>query len=110
MYYMANAVLYNIGYKVGHMISHKVTSDAPITFVRKKLKESLLEEFEEARDEALEIASLKADEIIESFDIERLKRTRFQYEMTEEVKREKASMSLERVKRFVFEMEKLLVK
>ncbi|MEM2192499.1 MAG: hypothetical protein QXG38_02660 [Candidatus Hadarchaeales archaeon] len=109
-YYIANAVLYNIGYKVGHMISHKVTSDALITFVRKKLKESLLEEFEEARDEALEIASLKADEIIESFDIERLKRTRFQYEMTEEVKREKASMSLERAKRFVFEMEKLLVK
>ena len=33
MYYIANAVLYNIGYKVGERISHKVTSDALIVFV-----------------------------------------------------------------------------
>lgn len=109
MYYAANAVLYDMGYKIGHKISHKVTSDALVTFVRKRLKESFLEEFEEARDEALEIASLRADELIESFDIERMKRSRFQYEMTEEIKKEKAGASLERAKRFVFEMEKMLM-
>ncbi|GFO96079.1 uncharacterized protein ig2599ANME_0265 [groundwater metagenome] len=110
MYYIANAVLYSMGYKVGDKISHKVTSDALIMFVKKKLKESLLEEFEEAQVDALEIASLRANEIIESFDFERLKRSRFQYEMTEEIKKDKANTSLDRAKRFVFEMEKLLVK
>ena len=108
MYYAANGVLYSIGYKVGHKISHKVTSDALVVYVRKKLKESLLKEFEDAQEEALEIAGLQADELVESFGFERLKRSRFQYEMTEEIKRSKAETSLGRAKRFVFEMEKLL--
>jgi len=110
MYYMANAVLYKLGYKVGYKIPHKVTSDALIVLVRSKLKERILEEFEEARDEALELANVKADEIIESFDFERVKRSRFQYDMTETVKNSKAMTSLERAKRFSFEMEKLLLK
>ncbi|GBE18449.1 hypothetical protein BMS3Abin16_01049 [archaeon BMS3Abin16] len=108
MYYAANGALYSIGYKVGHKISHKVTSDALVVYVRKKLKESLLKEFEDAQEEALEIAGLQADELVESFGFERLKRSRFQYEMTEEIKRSKAETSLGRAKRFVFEMEKLL--
>jgi uncharacterized protein (UPF0332 family) len=108
MYYSANGALYSMGYKVGHKISHKVTSDALVVFVRKKLKESLLKEFEDAQEEALEIAGIRADELVESFDFERLKRSRFQYEMTEDIKRSKAETSLERAKRFVFEMEKLL--
>ena len=66
--------------------------------------------FKRARDEALEMASFSSGGIIGSFDLERLKRSRFQYEMTEEVKRGKAGASLERAKRFVFELEKLLVK
>jgi uncharacterized protein (UPF0332 family) len=110
MYYMANAVLYKLGYKVGQKIPHKVTSDTLIVFVRSKLKERILEEFEEARDEALELANVKADEIIESFDFERVKRSRFQYDMTETIKNSKALTSLERAKRFVFEIEKLLIK
>jgi len=109
MYYYANAVLLKIGYKVGHKISHKVTNDALIVFVRNKLKKSFLEDFEEAKEEALELAGLKADEIIESFEFERIKRTRFQYEMTEIVKKSKAETSLNRAKKFVFEMEKLLM-
>lgn len=108
MYYMANAVLYSMKYKVEHKISHKVTADALIVLVRKKLKESLLEEFETAKDEALEIANLRANELVSSFDDERTKRSKFQYEMTEEIKGSKASTSLERAKRFIFEMEKLL--
>lgn len=110
MYYAANAVLYSMGYKVEHKISHKVTADALIVFVRKKLKESFLEEFEAAKDEALDIANIRADELVKSFDDERTKRSKFQYEMTEEIKRGKAGTSMERAKRFVFEMEKLLAK
>ncbi len=108
MYYAANEVLYRYGYKIGHKISHKITSDALIVFVRSKLKERLLEEYEEAKGEAFELANLKTNEIIESFDFERDKRSRFQYEMTDTIKRSKAETSLERAKRFVFEMKKLL--
>ncbi len=108
MYYTANAVLYNIGYKVGSKVSHKVTSDALIVFVRNKLKKSLIEDFEEAKEEALEIIGRKTDEIISSFDREWEKRSFFQYETTETIKRAKAKTSFERAKKFIFEMEKLL--
>lgn len=109
MYYAANEVLYRCGYKIGHKISHKITSDALIVLVRSKLKEKLLEEYEEAKGEAFELANLKTNEIIESFDLERGKRSRFQYEMTDIIKKGKAETSLERAKRFVFEMKKLLI-
>ena len=108
MYYITNAVLYKIGYKIGSKVSHKVTADALIVFVRNKLKKNLLEDYEQAREEALEIIGRKTDEIIESFDREMEKRSTFQYESTEEIKRTKANTSLERAKRFVFEMKKLL--
>ena len=52
MYYIANAVLLELGYKVGERISHKVTSDALIVFVRDKLKKELLEEYEDLKDDA----------------------------------------------------------
>ena len=78
MYYIANAVLYKSGYKVGSKICHKVTGEALICFVRKKLRESLIEDFEKAQDEALELAGAKADGIIESFEMERTKRSKFQ--------------------------------
>lgn len=110
MFYIANAVLYKIGYKVGPKVSHKVTADALIVFVRNKLKKELLEEYETAKEEALEIIGRRADEIISSFDKEMDKRSIFQYESTEEIKKAKAKTSLERAKRFVFEMKKLLEK
>tara|TARA_Y100000310_G_C20649582_1_gene798601 strand:- start:528 stop:1061 length:534 start_codon:yes stop_codon:yes gene_type:complete len=108
MYYIANAVLYKIGYKIGSKVSHKVTADALIVFVRNKLKKEFLEEYEEAKEEAMEIIGRKTDEIIESFDQELEKRSVFQYESTEEIKRAKANTSLDRAKRFIFEMKKLL--
>ncbi len=37
MYYIANAVLLKLGYKVGDKVSHKVTADAIIVFVRNKI-------------------------------------------------------------------------
>jgi len=109
MYYIANAVLYKIGYKVGPKISHKVTADSLIVFIRNKLKKNLLlEYYEEAKEDALEIIGRKTDEIISSFDKEQTKRSTFQYESTEEIKRAKAETSFERAKQFIFEMEKLL--
>jgi len=56
----------------------------------------------------IEIAGLKTDSLLESFDFERGKRSRMQYNMTEEIKDSKAKTSFERAKSFVFEMEKLL--
>ena len=108
MYYIANAALYKIGYKVGGKISHKVTADALIVFIRNKLKKELLEEYEEAQEEALEIMGKKADEIISHFDKELEKRSIFQYESTQEIKRAKAETSLKRAKEFIFEMKKML--
>ncbi|MGC9516186.1 MAG: hypothetical protein ACP5C3_00645 [Methanomicrobiales archaeon] len=107
MYYIANAVIYKIGYKVGDQLSHKVTNDALIVFVRDKLKMSLLEDFEEAKSEALEITKF-TDDIIESFSFERKKRSNFQYNMTAPVKSSKAQTSIKRAKKFNFEFEKLL--
>ena len=108
MYYIANAVLYEIGYKIGSKVSHKVTADALIVFVRNKLKKELLEEYEEAQEEALEIVGKKTEEIISHFDRELEKRSLFQYESTEEIKRGKAETSLKRAKEFIFEMKKML--
>ena len=109
MYYIANAVLYKLGYKIGHKISHKITADALILFVRNKLRNVLIDEFEEAQEEAMELAQLKTDELIGDFDLERRKRSKFQYEMTEEIKITKAKTSLERAKTFCFELRKILM-
>ncbi len=109
MFYYANAVLLKIGYKVGEKIAHKVTSDSLIVFVRAKLKESLLEEYEETKEEALKLAGIKADSLIESFEFERNKRSLIQYKTMEFEKQSKAKTSLERAKIFSREMEKLLI-
>ena len=106
MYYVGNAMLYRLGYKVGDKISHKVTADALIVFVRKKLKSSILESYEEIKEEAL--AGIKADNLISSFDFERKKRGVIQYQTNEEAKRAKAKTSLDRAKEFSFEIRKLL--
>jgi uncharacterized protein (UPF0332 family) len=108
MFYIANAVLYKLGYKVGSKVAHKVTSDALVVLVREKLKKSMLEEYEEAKEDALEIIGRKSDELISNFDKELGKRSIFQYETTEEIKMAKAKTSLERAKKFIFEMRKLL--
>jgi uncharacterized protein (UPF0332 family) len=108
MFYIANAVLYKIGYKVGSQNLHKVTADSLIVFVRNKLKKNILEEYEKASSEALQLIGRKTDEIIESYDFELEKRAVFQYQSTDEIKRTKAETSFNRAKSFIFEMKKLL--
>ena len=106
MYYVANTVLYKQGYKVGEKISHNITADALIVFVRNKLKRTLLEHYEEAQREAL--AGIKVDSLLETFEMERKKRSEVQYEMKESELHSKAKTSIIRAKEFIFEMEKLL--
>ena len=108
MYYIANAAILGTGHKVGDKISHKVASDALIVFVREKLKKGMLEEYEAEKEQALEIISAEADSLIESFESERKKRSIFQYRMDEEAKRSRALTSLERAKKFSFELKKLI--
>jgi len=108
MFYVASAVLYSLGYKSGEKTPHKITADALVVFVRGKLKNRLIEDYEDAMGEALDLAGTKADELVFAFDQERKKRSAFQYEMTESVKRGKAQTSLDRAKSFVFELDKLV--
>lgn len=86
-------------------MAHKVTSDSLIVFVKKKLKESLIEDYELASSEALTMS----DNILQSYDLERVKHSVFQYESTEEVKISKARTYLERAEQFSKEIEKLLI-
>ena len=108
MFYYANAVLLKFGHKVGEKIVHKVTSDALIVYVRGKLKASLIEEYEKTKEEALNLAGIKADTLLESFDFERNKRSIIQYQTLDDEKQSKAQTSLQRAKEFTREMEKLL--
>lgn len=105
MFYIANALLCKIGYKVGTKVAHKVTADALIVFVRNKLKNSLIEDYELASSEALELT----DNLLTNYDSERLKRSFFQYESTEEIKHAKAKTSLDRAEEFSKEIEKMMV-
>jgi uncharacterized protein (UPF0332 family) len=106
MFYIANAVLYKMGYKVGDKIAHKITLDALITYVKNKLKASLLESYKYASEEALAIS----DNLLQNYNYELAKRAKFQYESTEEIKFNQAKTSLERAKEFATEMERLLNK
>jgi uncharacterized protein (UPF0332 family) len=108
MFYIANAVLLEMGYKVGDKISHKVTADALIALVRQKLKKELIEEYENIKEDALELISSKTDSVVQSFEFERQKRSTFQYSMEDQIKKDKALISLERAKLFVFELGKLI--
>jgi uncharacterized protein (UPF0332 family) len=109
MYYYANAVLLKLGYKVGDKIVHKVTADAFIVYARNKLRESLIEEYEQTKEEALNLAGIKTDSLIESLEHERNKRRLIQYQTIEIEKHSKARTSLQRAKEFAKEMDKLAI-
>lgn len=108
MFYAANAVLLYYGYKVKDKIAHKVTCNALITLVLDKLRKGLLDDYESMQQDAMEIAGSRAEAIVESYALELGKRSRFQYNMLEQTKENKARTSLERASGFVFEMKKLM--
>jgi uncharacterized protein (UPF0332 family) len=81
MFYMANAVFLQYGYKIGDRIAHKVTYDSLIVLVLDKFKDKLFQDFEDIQQDALEIMNAKAESIIESYNLELFKRSKFQYNM-----------------------------
>ena len=64
IFYMANAIILNYGYKTQEKIAHKVTSDTLIVLVLEKFKKELLEDYESLQKDALEIANAKAESVI----------------------------------------------
>jgi hypothetical protein len=118
MFYAATALLAKQGIRATGQIVHKVTADALIHFYASNEKlAKLLEQYEEAqavglelvgREELVKRMQRKADELIISYESERRKRSKFQYDIGVQAKRGYAQTSLERAKSFVFEIRKLL--
>ena len=106
MFYIASAYVYRKGYRSQHQIVHKVINEALIVFGRRELQVTLLDEYQEEQDKALTIAG----NLLDSYELERTKRSAFQYEMTVELKRAKAKTSLQRAENFVDIFRKLLHK
>ena len=59
-----------------------------------RIRKGLLEEYEDAKEDALEIASIRSEEIVSFYALEMDKRSRFQYNMTESIQEQKARTSL----------------
>jgi uncharacterized protein (UPF0332 family) len=118
MFYAATAILAKQGVRATGQIVHKVTADALIHFFASNEKlAKLLEQYEEAqtvglelvgREELMKRMQKKADELIISYEGERKKRSKFQYDIGVQAKRGYAQTSLERARLFVFEIRKLI--
>jgi len=118
MFYAATAILAKQGIRATGQIVHKVTADALIHFFGSNEKlAKLLEQYEEAqtvglelvgREELMKRMQKKADELIISYEGERKKRSKFQYDIGVQAKRGYAQTSLQRARDFVFEIRKLL--
>lgn len=104
MFYIANAVLYKRGYKLGSKIVHKVTYDAILCLLRSDLQDIFIEEYVLEQSKALALT----DAFFEDYKHELHKRSTFQYEFTETIKQAKAQTSLERAERFTIKMKELL--
>ena len=96
MFYLANAYIYSKGYKIGYVLTHKITQEILEEFSKKELSEDLIKEYG--------LAVLEAQEISNNLSLnlkqEKKKRSFFQYETTEKIKKSKAETSLKRAKNF----------
>jgi uncharacterized protein (UPF0332 family) len=111
MFYSALALLGSHQIKVGDKVAHKVVADTLISqYLSNKRLAKLIDAFEDERHNALELigAEEKASELVESFEQERLKRHRLQYELGAEAKRNLAKTSLDRATAFVAEIRNIL--
>jgi len=104
MFYIANAYLFSLGFKVGHKIAHKVTFDCLVVYGIDDISANLIENYAYLSEEALMIS----ENLVESFDFERSKRSKIQYETTDEIKKSKAKTSLDRAKKFGLEIMRLI--
>ncbi|MBI2004273.1 hypothetical protein HYS72_02295 [Candidatus Pacearchaeota archaeon] len=130
MFYMARALLENIGVKIKTEESiHFLVFNALVYYFYSngKLEKHFIEDFENAQEESSEIlgkekvnsygifkfpsqAQEKAKEIITDYSNEKEKRTRFTYETGEIAMKSKAETSLNRAKKFNEEVRKILGK
>lgn len=114
MFYAVNAFFSKNGIKVGDKMAHKVASDVLYHyFIRNnKIAKELFKSYEEAKEQAMDIINTKyqgqAEELARNLDYERTKRGRFQYNMTESIKKAHAQTSLKRALEFVNKMEVLI--
>jgi uncharacterized protein (UPF0332 family) len=120
MFYAALALLANEGIKVGEQIVHKTVVDALIHyFISNRRLAKMLESYEDAkqvslqligREELMRRVERKADELIVSYERERGKRSRFQYDVGEMARSGYAQTSLTRAREFVSEIRVILSK
>lgn len=106
MFYLACAYLYKLGYKSSGEIVHQVINEVLIVQGRHKLKNYVLENYNEEKEKALVIV----DNYLDNYEREKAKRATFQYETTEEIKESKAQTSLNRAREFLTLMEEILQK
>jgi len=114
MFYMARALLENEGIKIKTDLSiHSVTFDAVIYYfyLTGKLQKEFLEDFIEAKEDAAELlGKQKADELMEEYFFEKIKRGTFTYDMGTVLVKSKAKTSLDRAQRFRREIKKIIDK
>ena len=123
MFYTASAALAKLGLKVSDKIPHKVTQDALIVYFlkNKRLAKGLLEDYKATKAEVLNLMNvneedllkdfqLKAQELVATFDYQRKRRGEFQYEIKTGAKQEVAQTGLDRAKKFIQEMTKVIQK
>ncbi len=112
MFYIVNALFSNHGIKIGDKIAHKVVSDSFYFYFIKnnKIAKELFEIYEEAKGQAMDLISYseQAEKLFQDLEFERGKRHKFQYDMTENVKKSYAETSLKRAKDFFNEIELLI--
>jgi uncharacterized protein (UPF0332 family) len=112
MFYMVNALFSKNNMKIGDKVAHKVASDAFYFYFIKnnKIAKGMFEIYAKAKDEAMDLInySEQAEKLFKNLEYERDKRHRFQYNMTENIKKSYAQTSLERAKEFFNEIELLL--
>ena len=112
MFYIINALFSKHGIKLGDKVVHKAASDVFYFYFIKnnKIVKKLFEVYEEAKSQAMDLISYseQAEKLFQDLEYEREKRHKFQYNMTESIKRSYAQTSLMRAKNFVSEIELLI--
>jgi len=111
MFYASLGLLAHHNIKVGDQSKHKVVADILVAqFIANKRLAKLLEGYEETKETALGIVGTeeKAMELVESFDLEREKRGKLQYDLGAEAKQNLARTSLSRASAYVAEIRAIL--
>lgn len=112
MFYALNSLLSKNGLKVGDKIAHKVSLDVfYIYFIKNdKIAKELFELYEEAKEDSMDLTkySEQAENLSIDLENEMFKRSKFQYEMSESIKRSHALTSLRRAKEFFNKLEAVI--